>query len=139
MALDLQKTVGRQPPLMAWLNFDVDNVLGESGVAMPAAVMPVNSIVVGGSLVITEAFNSGTSDEFAVGDQSDNTRYGSAINGATLGRTALTLTGHEYTSKDGITLRWTGSGADPTAGAGILLVEYVIADRATETEPVVTL
>ncbi len=138
MALDLQKSAGRQWPLIATMPFTYEDLASDSGNALNAVVMPVNSIIIGGSIIISEAFNSGTSDSFAIGDRDNATRYGSGIDGQATGRTALTLTGNEYTGKNAVTLRWTGSGADPTAGEGILVVEYMMKYRATEVEPVVS-
>lgn len=136
MALDLQKSAGRQWPLVAKMPFSYEDLADHSGEALAAVIMPVNSRVIGGSFVITEAFNSGTSDAFEVGDASDEDRYLAGADG-TLGHDALVPTEHKYTGKEAVTLKWTGDGAAPTAGEGVLTVEYVIDDRATEVQPAV--
>lgn len=136
MALDLQNSAGRQSPLVAKMPFSYEDLADHSGEALAAIIMPVNSRVIGGSLVITEAFDSGTEDAFEVGDADAEDRYLSGVDG-TLGHDALVPTEHKYTGKQAVTLKWTGTGDAPTAGEGVLTVQYVIDDRATEVQPAV--
>lgn len=137
MALDLQKSAGRQPALVAKMPFTYEDLADDSGTALNAIIMPGNARVIGGALVVTEAFDSGTSDNIAVGDVDDETRYLGDTDVSALGYTELTPTEHKYVGKKAVTLRWTGDGSAPTAGEGELIVEYVIDDRATEVQPAV--
>lgn len=125
---------GRQYPLIAKIPFSFDD-FESSGVAERALGLPGNATVIGGELVIETAFNSGTSDALDVGDGDDVDRYAAGVDAQTVARTALTLTGYKYTTPDSIDIIWTGVGAAPTAGAGYLLVEYVLDDRAHEAQP----
>lgn len=133
--LDLQESAGRQWPLYAKMPFSYDQ-FDESGVAENAVIMPGKAIVVSAAVIIEEAFDSGDSDAIEVGDPDDADRYGSA-DAQSLGYTALTPTGHRYEGKQAIQLTWTGAGTPPTAGSGVLLVSYIMQDRATETQPAV--
>lgn len=131
--LGLQASVERQTVLVARMPFTFEDLT--SGEAGRAVVMPGNARVIGGDLVITEAFNSLTSDTFKVGDEAVDNRYAAAVDGQAAGRTALTLSEHKYTGKDTVNLTWTGVGDAPTQGAGELLVHYVIDGRGGETQP----
>lgn len=133
MALDLQKAVGRQYPLVARQEFTYSDL--EAGTTIEALGIPGNARVIGGELTVTEAFNSGTSDTLDVGDGDNTTRYASGVNLQSTGRTALTLDGHKYTTPDTADATYAQSGASPTAGAGFIEVMYVIDDRANEVQP----
>lgn len=133
MSLDLQNAVGRQHPLVARQYFTYEDF--ESGVAEAALDLPGNATVIGGEFVITEVFDSGTSDTIKVGDGDDDDRYASGVDGQSTGRTALTLTGYKYTAPDTVDIVWTGVGSAPSAGAGYLLVEYIIEGRAQDVQP----
>ena len=125
----LQKSAGRQWPLVAVVELDVSDL--PTGEETPVIQVPGDSIVVGGEFIVTEAF--GTGNEIDVGDTDTDDRYldGQAV--TTLGRTALGLTGHRYTEPKNLTVTRAGT-AD--GGAGILIVEYVMLYRATETQSV---
>lgn len=130
----LHASKGRQSILVAKMPFTFEDLT--SGEAGRAVVMPVNSRVIGGELVIYTAFNSGTSDTGTVGDGDTADRYASGVDMAATGRTALTPTAHKYTGKDSVDLTWTGVDAAPTQGEGELIVHYVMDDRAIENQPV---
>ena len=135
--LGLQASTHRQWPLVAVMEFVLDDLT--SGEAGRAVVMPGGSWVIGGGLVITEAFNSGTSDTMVVGDEDDDDRYAAAVDASDAGRTALTVTGHRYTGKQTIDLKWTSDGTAPTQGRGFLYVEYLIDGRGGEVQPAGTI
>lgn len=130
----ITKDGGRQYPLWAEVEFAYTDFT--SGVSAEAIDLPGNAVVVGGELVITTAFNSATSDTFIVGDGAVTNRYANAVNGAAAARTALTLTGFRYTTPDTVDVRWTGVGAAPSAGAGVLRVQYILKNRSNEVQPV---
>lgn len=127
--MPITKKSGRQQVVSAYVDFVFGDV-SPSGVGQAAIDLPVGAQVVGGDFVISQAFNSATSDTFTIGDATLATRYGNAISGAAA-RTALTLTGYQHTSAEpAVVLKWTGVGAAPTAGAGRLRVDYIVNNRA---------
>lgn len=129
----ITKPTGRQYPLVAKVDFTFADFV--SGVAAEAVKIPGNCRVSGGHLVISTAFNSGTSDTIQVGDGDSAARYKDSINGQAVALTALVPTGYKYTVPDTIDITWTGVGAAPTAGAGYLMVEYFAENRANEVVP----
>ena len=130
----ITKNGGRQYPLVAEVDFTFADLA--TGVVYPAIDIPGNAVVVGGELVITTAFNTGTSAALAIGDDIATTRYASAIDAKAAARTALTRTGYRYTAPNTIDIIATLVGTAATAGAGTLRVQYVIKDRAQEVQPV---
>ena len=124
------KNNGRQWVLSARQPFVLAEM--EDGVAVQAVDLPVNAIVVGGSLVVTEVFNSVTTDTITVSGGGAST---AAVNAKVLGRTALTLDGTINTLGDTVDLQWDQTGGGATTGAGFVEVEYIITDRANENQP----
>ncbi len=109
--------------------------LAPSASVQPAIELPGGAVVVGGQLVIDTAFNSATNDQIAVGDAASAARYlGDTVVRTNGARTALVPTGFINTGPTDVTIRWTGTGAAPTAGAGRLQVEYYIRGRSTSTQ-----
>jgi hypothetical protein len=96
--MPITKKSGRQQVISAYVDFVFGDV-SPSGVGQAAIDLPVGAQVVGGDFVISQAFNSATSDTFTIGDATLATRYGNAISGAAA-RTALTLTGFQHTSAE---------------------------------------
>lgn len=99
--------------------------------------LPLGAIVTGGYLAIIELFDSGTTDKFSVGDKRGSsaataTTYAaqSADITATGQAVAITPTGEKMTEASTVGIVWTGAGTAPTAGAGVLVVKYILADRA---------
>jgi hypothetical protein len=106
-----------------------DLVANGSGAFLNAIDLPTGAIVTGGNVFITTAFNSVTSDTGTVGDATTNGRYKTGINMQTVGVTPLVPTG-AILGNGGLTdmevgIAWTGVGTAPTAGAGILQIDYV--------------
>lgn len=136
----ITKNGGRQYPLVARVDFtfaDFDAGAVTASTIFEAMDMPANAIVTGGALVVTTAFVGTTAATADVGDGGDPDRYSaSPIDLMTLGRTALTLTGYKNTAADTIDMDVILTVAAATAGAGYLEVQYVIADRANEVQPV---
>lgn len=97
--------------------------------------LPAGAHVTGGSLVITEAFNSGATDETDIGVAGTPAQFldvAAALNGVGVGVTALVPDETTLVVATELGITWTGGGAAPTTGAGYLLVEYVEDDRANE-------
>lgn len=99
--------------------------------AYPAVELPIGAIVVGGDIVVTTAFNTGTTATIVFGDATTANRYANNVDLKTAARTALTLTGHTHDSTTP-TLRVTPTlaGAAATAGAARITVLYVVKGRA---------
>jgi len=131
----ISMSVDRQSPLLASVDFVLADLV--SGAFEKAVSLPENAEVTGGSVVITTAFDSATTDALDVGDATVGGRYLSVAAGLTalpLGRTALVPTGYRTVGKEPVGVTWTGAGA-VTAGAGRLEVEYVIVGRGTNVQP----
>lgn len=127
----MDKDFSRQYELTAIQKFTYSDLT--SAVAAALAELPAGAIVTGGEIIITTAFNSGTSDSIDIGDGGDPNRYtASPVDGTATGRTALTLTGYQYTVSDDVDITWTGAGAAPTQGAGMVIIKYVRPGRAQE-------
>src|SRR2546430_5677579 len=93
-ALKLQS--GRQTPVVAYIDVVLANLA--SGVDLPAIEVPAGASLVSGDVVVTEVFNSTTSDVIDIGDPGSENRYVNDVNGQALGRTALVPTGYVYTA-----------------------------------------
>ena len=88
--------------------------------------LPVGAQAIGGRLIIDTVFDS-TTNPIDVGDGVSVNRYKGAVDGKAAALTALVPTGYKTLSTSrtiGITMNFTG--ANPTAGAGRLEVEYVV-------------
>jgi hypothetical protein len=124
----------RQFPLVAIQDFALSEL--SDGAAVSAVKLPANARVIGGGVLITEVFDSTTSDAIDVGDGSDDDRYSSTpVDGQALGYTALTITGYKYTAGDYVDLKWASGGGTPTTGAGVLILMYVVDGRGNEVVP----
>jgi len=124
------KNNGRQWPLVARQVFTLAEM--EDGVAVEAIDLPIGAIVLSGTMVITEVFDSTTSDTIEV------TGGGAPLAATTVQATGLTdlvPTGVEQTLGDVVQLTWTSGGGVPTTGAGYVEVMYIITSRANENQP----
>lgn len=122
--------VGTAPSAGAF-TIDVTYEIPESTVVVD---VPAGSIVVGGAIKVTEAFDSSISDTLVIGDSTSPTRYGSGIDGQAEALTALTLTGYETTTEQGVTVKLTRLGDAPAAGAATLSVDYIRDGRSHFTQ-----
>lgn len=96
--------------------------------------IPAGATVIGGEIIVDTAWDSGTSASFDIGDADNDDRYTSTIIDLKVaGRTALTLTGYQYTDTDTIIGTPTISGAT-TAGAARIYIQYVVEDRGHEVQ-----
>lgn len=131
--------VGRQTVLAAKREF----VLGDltEGVATPLIYLKPGTRILRGFLDITEAFDSTSTDTIDVGDTEtpDPDRYtANPISVHATGLTALTapVADGVISTAEAITVTWESGGGSPTAGAGLLYVEYIEDARVTELHPV---
>lgn len=128
----IEKDVARQYPMVARVPFVYTDFT--TGVGVEAVDLPANAHVSGGALVITTAFDSLTSDTIEVGDAASAARYLSQDVKTAAGSFAIVPTEFALTTAGSVTIEWTGVGTAPTQGAGYLLLEYVIQDRANENQ-----
>lgn len=132
--MPIKKLSGRQEVIAATADFKFSDLV--NGAYEPAVVVPGGAIVVGGHLAITEIFNSATDDKFSIGDQvgkdvAVKTTYAAlSADIAAPGAVAIVPTGKKYTKPGTVGVAWTGTGANPTSGAGRLTVLYIVDGRA---------
>ena len=129
----------RQYPLTAIVAFTQPDL--PTGVPVAVIELPQGAIVTGGQLIIDTAFDSATSDTVDVGftspnatDDPDAYLDGGADNGSTAASLALVPTGREAVGQEQVTIENTAAGAEGTAGAGRLIVEYIINGRGNENQ-----
>ena len=129
----LRPSTGRQYVLTGEIEIGFRNI-EDTGVAVQAFKLPFGSQVVGGHLVVDQAWNTTGAATLSIGDPAVANRYGNAINLKTGARTALTVTGFV---SDGAEIFVTPTLADGNANRGRarLVVEYIIKDRAHEVQP----
>lgn len=136
--MPIKKNSGRQEVIAATADFTFADIV--SGAYQDAIDVPPGGIVTGGHLAITTLFNSGTTDQFSIGDKvgsaaAVNTTYAAQSADITaVGAVPIVPTGKKYTAPGTIGVVWTGAGAPPTAGVGRLTVQYIVDGRAAFTQ-----
>ena len=123
----ITKDAGRQTTLTADVDFTFASLT--NGSAEAAIDLPNGAVVTGGFVVVDTAFSTGATLD--VGDGGDDDRYTSTAVAVTTGRTAITLTGYEYTAADTIDITMNSTA---TAGAARLVVEYYVDGRSSEVQ-----
>ena len=130
----LTKDHGRQPVLSAKIPFTLSDLT--SGEITEAIDLPGGAYIVSGEVVITTAFDSGTSDAIEVGllgVATDSLLGSTSI--ASTGITALVPFEGALAAANAVTIEWTGAGTAATTGVGFLRLDYVIDGRATDVQP----
>lgn len=131
------KPAGRQWPLKAKVDFTYED-FGDGAVTATSIFemldLPQNAIITGGLLVVTTAFNSTGAATIAIGDGGSANRYLGDTNLKAAGATALVPTGYVYPNNDTLDADVAIATDAATAGAGFLVVEYIVAGRAHVTE-----
>lgn len=123
----------RQWPLYDVVDFTFGDLTSGTGVKF--SEVPDNAVVIGGSLTVLEAWDSGTSATVILGDEDDDDRYtSSAIDLTTLGTTALTVTGFKHTALTDLLAELTEVGAAAAAGQARVVIGYIVTDRANEVQ-----
>lgn len=132
----ITKNVGRQEVIAATITIKHDTLSSDVAVAEGVIQVPEGARVVGGHIVVTEVFNSTTSDVLDLGDAGDIDRYSATpIDLTALGATALDVTGYTYTAEDDIDAKWTaGSTGTATTGEATITVLYIQEGRAAFSE-----
>ena len=128
------RNVGTQYPLVATQAFELSQLTAGAGTA--AIKLPAGARVIGGNLIVTEVFNSTSTNTISIGDSGSATRYLGATSVRSLGLTALVPTGYKHTAPTEILLTWASGGGTPTTGEGILNIMYIIDGRSNEVVPV---
>lgn len=127
MAITLNAS--RQELEVAYVDINLADLT--SGTAANAIELPPNAVVTGGDVVVTTAFNSGTSDVIVVGDVTTANRYLASTSIAAVGRTALTPTGFTTTATQRyVKVTWTAVGTAATTGVVRVCVHYYVKGRA---------
>lgn len=130
-----------QNVLVAEFEFNFDDTMANSAGAVTdfeasdakdVIDLPPGAIVVGGSLVVSTAYNTTSTATLAIGDSGLATRYLGATNLKAAALTAIVPTGYKNVS--GLPVRLTLALADLAGTQGVVRVsvEYVIDGRATE-------
>lgn len=130
MALKLKS--GRQPTLLAYIDIVLADLV--TTVAKNLIELPHGAVVIGGGVVVSQVFNSTTSDVLDIGDAGVANRYKDNVNLQALGFTALIPTGYVTTAPTKITGTWTSGGGVPTTGAARLFVEYFVQGRVLSNQ-----
>ncbi len=110
-----------------------DVIAGGSGVYIGMEDLPPTAIVLAGGIMITQVFNSTSSDTFTIRD-SDGTSYATGISGQSLGYKTLTATGTLASLLTDMTvgITWTPGSGTPTTGFGYLVIDYIVPNLADE-------
>ena len=131
----LTKKSARQAPIVATCDFTYADLT--SGAYAGMVDLPAGAIVTGGYVAVTTLFNSATTDKFSIGDKVGSAAATAATYAAqsadvtaTGQAAAITPTGAKYTGAATVGVVWTGAGTAPDAGAGRLVVEYIVDGRA---------
>ena len=124
---------GRQNPLIARVKFSGATADAEvlAIAAYPCITLPAGAIVTGGYFAVKTVFTA--TCDFDVGDADPDRYTPTIINGDALGATLLVPDGVPYTVETVLAVSLLVSAT--IVGAGELVVEYVIEDRATEVQP----
>lgn len=129
----IQKNYNRQAVAAAMVSFALADFA--DGAAQGAIKLPGGAIVVGGFLVVDEAFNAATTATAKVGDAIDDDRYSaSPLDLATIGVKPLTLTGYKTILPSDVVIKYAFTGGAATTGKARLVVQYVEAKKSEWTQ-----
>ena len=132
----ITKNEGRQEVIAASIDLAFDTLAADDATAESVIQVPEGAMVVGGQIVVTEVFDSTTSDVLDIGDSVDDDEYtATPIDLTSAGATALDITAYVYTAQDNIAVEWTaGSTGTATQGTATLTVLYVVSGRTAFSE-----
>lgn len=128
--MTISKNADRQYPLTAKVDFSFASftVLAQ---AEAAVELPSGAIVTGGYLAVTTAFDGGAGQTLTVAGGGASTAAIDADAGVS--HNSLVLDGSQSADTVNVTLAFAGA-LPITAGAGHLVVEYIMADRSNENQ-----
>jgi hypothetical protein len=125
--MPITKNAGRQDVICAQVEINHGDLV--SGTAAEAIDIPANAVILGGSLGVETAFNSGTSDAMVVtGPQSEALLGSSDVQAA--GPFALAAASKKTTVAGTVKVTLTSVGTARTAGKVRLSVLYAIVGRS---------
>jgi hypothetical protein len=127
---------GRQYPLVAFQKI-VFGDANDGAIDDITIELPENSIIMGGRIIVSTAFNSGTSDVIIIGHSGDDNYYLTTTSIAATGVTEFVAGQNILTTAatGSILLDWTrGAETDATTGEMYVVVEYVVVGRANENQ-----
>lgn len=127
MATALKLASGRQEPILSYIDVVLANLA--TTVAKNLIEVPAGAVITKGAVVVTEVFDSTTSDAADFGDAGDPNRYLGALDLQALGVTPLVPTGYVYTAPTKLDVVWTSGGGVPTTGKFRLWVLYYVTGR----------
>lgn len=100
-----------------------------SGTAVTLGTVPAGAVIVDAYAVVTEAFDSGTSDVLDIGTSDDGDGFATDLDISSVGKKAadeLESSNDLVVSADtDITFAWTADGTAATAGAMEVIVEFI--------------
>lgn len=100
-----------------------------NGSAVEVGVIPANAVVINAGVVVTTAFNAGSTNVLDIGTSGDDDGFATDLALGTIGRIAadeLATSNDLYSTSDvTITATVALSGTAATAGEGIVYVEYL--------------
>lgn len=102
-----------------------------AGVGVAAKTIPSGYVIVGGYVVVSQAFNAATTATLLVGDAGDPDRYtGTPADLSVVGATALDVTGFQYVEPTDLLLQYAQTGAAATEGEGFVTLMFVREGKA---------
>jgi hypothetical protein len=136
---EITKETGRQDTLVGKAEGTFADVTDDT--YMAAVDVPGGAIITGGFLAITTLFNSATDDKFSIGTKvgsasANKTALAALSADITAAGTSVPIvpTGYQFTEPGSVGVVWNGSGAAPSAGAFMLVVEYIKDGRAHSSQ-----
>ena len=138
------KNPSRQESISAYADFALADLTSATYKAM--IDLPLGAIVVGGGVFGLTAFNSGTSDKFAIGDQTTTAGVADSATKTTYSADsadvktltgqfiAVTPTGVATTKPTTVGITYTTVGTAPSTGTGRLIVRYIVLKREEFTQ-----
>ena len=131
----ITKNAGRQEVIVAMASYALADLT--SGTAVAAIDLPANARILDVYNKIGTAFNSGTTDALVIQSNEGTPKayitVSAALNSLTAGltsRAANTNLAFVNTVASTIDVKWTGAGTAATTGDGVVIVEYVVDNRA---------
>lgn len=142
MAVNIFKKAGRQTVLVAETVLKYDELLSPTdlnAVDTPFMDMPQGAIVLGCQVIVETVFDTaGADDVLDVGDNDDPDRYHDGVDLTAAIRYLADMNDavdvHTYDAGETMNFTWVASGADAAQGQVRIVVEYIIVDRANETQ-----
>ena len=117
--------------------FDYTDFASAALIAAIAPKLPMGAMVLSTKVVVTTQFNGGASSTLSVGISGSTTKYANAvdIDAATGVVAGATATGIPLASEETLVLTPSANAIASTAGAGYIVIEYVVAGKGDMVYP----